>query len=61
MMTLRRDVILAPFTSLELGGPAAYFVEAKSVAEGVEALDWARQKGVPRFILGGGIQPSRTG
>lgn len=54
MMTLRRDVILAPFTSLELGGPAAYFVEAKSVAEGIEALEWARQKGVPHFILGGG-------
>ena len=54
MMTLRHDVPLAPYTSLELGGPAAFFLEASSIADAQEALGWARRRGVPLFILGGG-------
>jgi UDP-N-acetylmuramate dehydrogenase len=54
MMTLQTAVALAPFTSIELGGPAAYFVEATSLEAGLESLWWAREKGVPTFVLGGG-------
>ena len=48
---LERDVPLAPFTTLGIGGPARYFVRATSVDEIRAALDWSKG---PTFILGGG-------
>lgn len=53
-MTPRRDVPLAPFTTLELGGPAAYFVEATSLPDALDALAFARARGLRCFVLGGG-------
>jgi UDP-N-acetylmuramate dehydrogenase len=55
-MTLRleRDVPLAPFTTLGIGGPARYFARAQSVDELREALAWAEANGQQTFILGGG-------
>ena len=48
---LERDVPLAPFTTLGVGGAARYFVRASSVDELRAALDWSDG---PTFILGGG-------
>ena len=48
---LERDVPLAQFTTLGVGGPAKYFVRASTVDELRAALDWSQ---VPVFILGGG-------
>jgi UDP-N-acetylmuramate dehydrogenase len=53
-ITVATDVPLAPLTTLELGGPARYFVRADDEAAVGEALTWARQRGVPVFVLGGG-------
>ncbi len=53
-LDIRRDVPLAPFTTLELGGPARHFVEAPSTESLVAALDWARAQGLAAFVLGGG-------
>jgi UDP-N-acetylmuramate dehydrogenase len=50
----RQDVPLAPLTTLGLGGPARYFVEATSETEVLAALGWADERGVPVFILGAG-------
>lgn len=50
----RQNVPLAPLTSLELGGPARWFVEAKTDEELVAALGWAREEGVDSLLLGGG-------
>ncbi|HKU44073.1 MAG TPA: UDP-N-acetylmuramate dehydrogenase [Polyangiales bacterium] len=47
-------VALAPFTTLELGGPAEYFVRASSREEILDALRWARARGLPVNVLGGG-------
>src|SRR5581483_7709048 len=45
---------LAPFTSFKVGGPADYFAEAGTL-EGLRGLlAWAREKGVPFFMLGRG-------
>jgi len=41
-------------TTLGVGGPARWFAEATSEAEIAEASDWARERGVPLFVLGGG-------
>ncbi len=53
-MLLQENVPLAPLTTFRLGGPARFFVEAKSVGEVQEAVAFARSKNLPLFILGGG-------
>jgi len=45
---------LAPYTTLGIGGPARWFVEAASEEEISEAAAWAGERGVPVFVLGGG-------
>lgn len=51
---LERDVPLAPRTTLELGGPAEYFLEARSDDALTAAIDWAAHEGLPVTFLGGG-------
>lgn len=53
-MNIQENIILAPHTTFKIGGPARYFIEAKSAEEIKEAVLWAREKGVPYFLLGGG-------
>lgn len=51
---MQKDVPLAQYTTIGIGGPARFFVEARSEDEIVGALRWADDAGVPVFILGGG-------
>ncbi len=53
-MKILENTPLAPLTTLEVGGPARYFVEAHTATEVRDAVDWARRRGVPLFVLGGG-------
>ncbi|MGB8030033.1 MAG: UDP-N-acetylmuramate dehydrogenase [Terracidiphilus sp.] len=53
-MQIKERQLLAPFTTFGIGGPARWFVEAASETEIAEASDWARGRGVPLFVLGGG-------
>ena len=53
-MTVLENVCLAPLTTLKVGGPARYFTEAKSAAEVAEAVNFARSRELPLFVLGGG-------
>ena len=53
-MLLQENVPLAPLTTFRLGGPARFFVEAKSAGEVQEAVAFARSKDLPLFVLGGG-------
>lgn len=41
-------------TTLELGGPARYFVDATDEAAVIDALQWAKAAGVRACVLGGG-------
>ena len=45
---------LAPFTTLGIGGPARWFVEATREDEVAEAAAWARSRSLELFVLGGG-------
>ena len=45
---------LAPLTTLGVGGPARWFVEAGDEASLVEAYRWARERSVPFRVMGGG-------
>ncbi len=53
-MEFREEVRLAPYTTFRIGGPARWFAEAATEAEIVEAVGFARECGLPLFILGGG-------
>lgn len=53
-MEIREQVPLAPLTTLRVGGPARYFVEGRSAEQVRTAVDWARSRQVPLFVLGGG-------
>lgn len=50
----RKDFPLAPLTTLGLGGPADWFIEARGEAELLEGLSAARESGLPVTLLGGG-------
>lgn len=45
---------LAPMTSYRTGGPARYFIAARSADEIVRAVKGARRLGIPCFLCGGG-------
>jgi UDP-N-acetylmuramate dehydrogenase len=51
---LRRDVPLAPFTTIGIGGPARFFLRATDVDIIRGGVDWAAANSQPLFILGGG-------
>lgn len=53
-MEILENISLAPLTTFGIGGPARWFVLASSEAEVAAATDWARARGVPLFVLGGG-------
>jgi UDP-N-acetylmuramate dehydrogenase len=53
-MLLQENVPLAPLTTFRLGGPARFFIEAKSAADVQEAVNFAQSKNQPLFVLGGG-------
>ena len=53
-MLIEENKLLAPFTTLGIGGPARWFAEAASEAEIAEAAAWAGQRGAKLFVLGGG-------
>ena len=53
-MLLQENTALAPLTTFRIGGPARFFVEAKSANEVQEAVTFAQSKNLPLFVLGGG-------
>jgi UDP-N-acetylmuramate dehydrogenase len=53
-LTPQAGVPLAPYTTLGVGGAARWFVEVADEAALREALVWARSRGVPVRVLGGG-------
>lgn len=52
--SLTSNVLLAPYTTFHIGGPARFFVLAKSVEEVAAALACAQEHTLPVFVLGGG-------
>jgi len=53
-MIIQENVPLAPLTTLKVGGPARYFTEAGLIPEVAEAVEFARSRNLPLFVLGGG-------
>jgi UDP-N-acetylmuramate dehydrogenase len=53
-VAILENIPLAPFTTLNVGGLARWFVETGDPAEMLETVRFARGQQVPFFILGGG-------
>ncbi len=56
-MTLKdfkKNILLAPYTTFKIGGPAKYFFIAKNNRQIIEAVKLAKKSGIPYFIMGGG-------
>jgi UDP-N-acetylmuramate dehydrogenase len=53
-MLIQENIPLAPLTTMKVGGPARYFVEASGEADVREAVALAKARHWPLFILGGG-------
>jgi len=53
-MEILENVLLAPYTTFKVGGPARWFAEAASEADIFEAVSFTRERGLPLFVLGGG-------
>ena len=53
-MEIQENIPLAPLTTLQVGGPARYFVHARSETDVSHAIAWAAERHLPLFVLGGG-------
>lgn len=53
-MRMKERQLLAPLTTFGIGGPARWYAEAATEADIADASDWARERAVPLFVLGGG-------
>jgi len=53
-MDIEEFVLLAPFSTLNLGGKARFFTRIRSVKEALEAVDFARSSKIPYMVLGKG-------
>lgn len=53
-MQFEEQVPLAPYTTFGIGGPARWFAQASSEEEVLEGVLFARKRGLPLFVLGGG-------
>jgi UDP-N-acetylmuramate dehydrogenase len=53
-MLIQENVPLAPLTTLKVGGPARYFVQAHTIAEVGEAVSLARSRNLAFVVLGEG-------
>jgi UDP-N-acetylmuramate dehydrogenase len=51
---ITRNVLLANFTTLGIGGAAKFFIEAPTAERLAAAVIWAQSRDLPLFILGGG-------
>ena len=51
---VRRNVRLSQFTSMQIGGTAAYFAEPAGDEDLMELMDFAREEGLPWILIGKG-------
>ncbi len=51
---IKENVVLESYTTMRTGGPARFFVRVVTTDDLSEAFDFAKEKGLPFFVLGGG-------
>jgi UDP-N-acetylmuramate dehydrogenase len=53
-LQILENVVLAPYTTFQVGGPARWFCAPSSRTDFAEARAFSRDRGIPSFILGKG-------
>jgi len=53
-MTIQNNVSLAPYSTMGLGGRAAYLADVQTRMDILEALTWAQTHNLPAILIGGG-------
>lgn len=53
-MKIQENIQLAPYTKLQIGGPASYFVEVGSIGELKDAVAWASERDLEYMVIAGG-------
>jgi UDP-N-acetylmuramate dehydrogenase len=53
-LRIQENIPLAPLTTLHVGGPARYFMDAHTEQEAKDAVAYAAERKLPLFVLGGG-------
>lgn len=53
-IVIEENIPLAPLTTFKVGGPARWFAAPADAGQLREALEFARNRAVPCFVLGGG-------
>ena len=53
-LAIQENIVLAPFTTIHVGGKARYFAEVTQPEEMIEAIQFALEKDMPYYIFGGG-------
>lgn len=53
-MKILENVLLAPYTTLGIGGPARFFFAARTQGQLQEGVRWARAKEIPFLVIGSG-------
>jgi UDP-N-acetylmuramate dehydrogenase len=53
-LNIQENIPLAPLTTFQVGGPARYFIAARTEAEVGSAVAYAFARNLPLFVLGGG-------
>lgn len=53
-MPLLENIALKPYTTFKVGGPARFFLEAKTLFEIEDGVLWAKKQGVALAVLGAG-------
>ena len=53
-LQIKENILLAPYSTFRIGGPARFFAEVTTEDELLEAIQFARQRNLEIFTLGGG-------
>ena len=53
-MLIQENVALAPLTTFKVGGPARFFLEAKTIDHVLAGVEFSRAQNLALFVLGGG-------
>jgi UDP-N-acetylmuramate dehydrogenase len=53
-LNIQENIPLASLTTFQVGGPARYFIAARTETEAKDAVAFAAEKRLPLFVLGGG-------
>lgn len=53
-MQIQENILLAPYTTFKIGGPAKYFCVVRDEFDALQAFEFAKSRMLKTFILGGG-------